>query len=801
MPRRLELKPAELRRFCTPSRFSFEDTSEIPSLDRVIGQERAVLAIEFGLTLRGEGYHIFVSGPEGTGRHTIVRDLVQRLARTRPAPDDWCLVNNFADEFRPRAVALPPGRGPAFAKKIHRLVEDLKREIPAAFETEDHRRRLAALKSRHAARQQALVQKIERRAAEWDLQLDSQNRDFPIVPLLDGRPLAPEELSSLPEPTRREIDERVRRMQAELEKSARQLEASKRRLQAGIERLMNQAVSQLLRRRLAPLRREYSGRKAVLDYLAALQADIVENFNRFFPSERKEDGAEGGPPAERPALLPYRVNVLVHRPAPRGAPVVYEGHPTYVNLFGRIEKRMGAAGPSTDFTRVLAGSLLQANGGYLILEIEPLLGAPAAWEALKRALLERRADIEELSEESSPAVTPLRPEPIPLAVKVILLGNAETFAFLQNFDPRFNKIFRVRADFDEEVERTAETEQLYARFIARVCREEKLLPFDRRAVAAVVEFGQKLAEHQNKLSLRFGVLLGLLQEADHWARRQRARRVSDRHVTRAFREHRFRCSLYEQKVLESFREGVIRLEVTGERVGQINGLALYAIGEYAFGRPVRITAEAFRGKAGVINIEREVELSGRTHDKGVLILSGFLGGRFARAFPLHLTISLTFEQHYNEVDGDSASAAELFAILSCLSGFPLRQGIAVTGSVDQKGGIQAIGGVNRKIEGFFDVCRDKGLNGAQGVILPAANVRHLMLRRDVLEAVRRRRFHVWAIRTVEEGIELLTGVRAGRPDRRGRYPAGSLFGEIERRLKGFAEPRRRAAGEEDGEEA
>lgn len=800
MSRRLELKPAELRRVCPPARFSFEDTAELPSLDRVIGQKRAVQAIEFGLTVRGEGYHVFVSGPEGTGRHTIVRDLVQRFARTRPAPDDWCLVHNFEDEFRPRAVALPAGRGPAFAKTLHRLIEDLKREIPAAFEAEDHRQRIEALKARHASRRQAVFQKIERRAAEWELRIDSENREFPIVPLLEGRPLSPEEIPGLPEETRAEIDDRVRRMQAELEKAGRLLEASNRRLRAGIERLMNQAVSQLLRRRLAPLRRQYASRRAVLDHLAALQADIVENFHRFVPAERKEEDAEEPSAAGRMPLLPYRVNVLVHHSALRGAPVVYEGHPTYVNLFGRIEKRLSAAGPSADFTRVLAGSLLRANGGYLIVEIEPLLAAPGAWEALKRALLERKADIEDPSEDSSPAVTPLRPEPIPLEVKVILLGTYETFALLQNFDPRFNKIFRVRADFDEEVERTAETEQLYARFVARVCREEKLLPFDRRATAAVVEFGQKLAEHQHKLSLRFGVLLGVLQEADHWARAQRARRVSDRHVFRAFREHRFRYSLYEQKVLESFRDGVIRIEVSGERVGQINGLAVYQIGEYAFGRPVRITAEAFLGKAGVINIEREVELSGRTHDKGVLILSGFLGGRFARNHPLNLSISLTFEQHYSEVDGDSASAAELFAILSCLAGIPLRQGIAVTGSVDQKGEIQAIGGVNQKIEGFFDVCRDKGLDGGQGVILPAANVRHLMLRRDVVEAVRRKRFHVWAIRTVEEGIKLLTGVRAGRADRRGRYPAGSFFGEIERRLKRFAERGRRFAAAESEDE-
>jgi lon-related putative ATP-dependent protease len=456
-------------------------------------------------------------------------------------------------------------------------------------------------------------------------------------------------------------------------------------------------------------------------------------------------------------------------------------------VFGRIEKRAYMGTVNTDFTLVQAGALLNASGGYLIMEIESLLMHPYVWEALKRALQAESLSIEDVAEESTFGTTSLRPAPIPLEAKVLLLGSYEAFEWLQNFDTKFNKIFKVRADFDQEVAHTPESVQLYARFIARVCREEHLLPFNPRGVAAIVEFGEKYVSDQNKLSIRFGPLLGVLKEADYWARSQKARVITERHVVRAFQEHRFRYSLYEQKVHESYRDGTIMIDVDDAVVGQINGLAVYQIGEYSFGRPVRITAETFMGKPGVINIEREADLSGRTHDKGVLILSGYLGRVFAQHHPLSLTTSITFEQSYDEIDGDSASASELYAILSSLSGIPIRQGIAATGSVNQKGQIQAIGGVNQKIEGFFEVCREKGLTGAQGVIIPFANVQNLMLRRDVIDAVRKKQFHVYRIATVAEGIEVLTGVPAGQADDDGNFPPGTVFGSVQQKLRMFFE--------------
>jgi lon-related putative ATP-dependent protease len=809
MTQRFELKAAQLRRTCDPAVFAFQDTSAVSPLDGVIGQERAVQAIAFGLDMQSPGYNIFLTGPAGTGKTTIVRDLAARHAKTRPVPDDWCLVNNFKDEFRPQPIALPPGRGPSFAKRIARFVVDLKREIPRAFEQEGYLKQLAAIKARHAARRQAVFRKVERFAAARDLHLDSDRQEFPVLPIMEGRVLSVEEYQGLPEETRAAVDGKVREIQAEMERAGRKIEKLNHGLHAEIERLMNATTLALVERRLDPIRRDFADRPAVSDYLDSLAADIVENFNLFVPAVKGE-GAEA-PEAPLPArdpFLKYQVNVLVRREVMKGAPVVHEINPTYQNVFGRIEKRAVMGTVNADFTQVQAGALLAANGGYLIMEIEPLLTHPYVWEALKRALQTKSLLIEDVPEESGFGTTLLRPQPIPLEVKVILIGDYETFALLQNYDSKFNKIFKVRADFDHEVAATPENMQRYAQFIARVCREEQLLPFTPRGVAAMVEFGEKHVSDQQKLSIRFGPLLGVIQEADYWARRRRARRVTEAHVIRAFQEHRFRYGLFEQKIHESYRDGTIMVDVDGAVVGQVNGLAVYQIGDYAFGRPVRITAEAFMGKPGVINIEREADLSGRTHDKGILILSGFLGRTFAQDHPLAVSISVAFEQSYSDIDGDSASSSELYAILSSLSGIPIRQGIAATGSVDQKGRIQAIGGVNQKIEGFFEVCREKGLTGGQGVIIPSANTRHLMLRREVVQAVRRGRFHVWQVSAVEEGIEILTGVPAGARGEDGAYPAATVFGEVQRRLKRYIERARRLsrsgklpAGDSEEEEA
>jgi lon-related putative ATP-dependent protease len=478
---------------------------------------------------------------------------------------------------------------------------------------------------------------------------------------------------------------------------------------------------------------------------------------------------------------------LLDHGSTKGAPVIFETNPTYYNVFGRIEKRAFMGTINTDFTMVQAGSILNANGGFLIMEIDSVIMNPYVWEALKRTLRVKFLQIEDIPEETGFSTASLKPEPIPLDVKVILLGSYEAFEVIQSEDPRFNKIFKVRADFDYEVDRTSRTIQQYARFIARVCKEENLLPFTPGGIAAIVEYGQKYVSDKNKLSIRFGPILGVLKEADYWARKNRARQVTDKYVVKAFNDHRFRHNLYEQKMHESYLDNTIMIDVQGKVIGQVNALAVYQIGELSFGRPARITAETYMGKKGVVNIEREAELSGSTHDKGVLILSGYLGRTFAQYHPLSLSISITFEQSYYGVDGDSASSTELYAIISSLADIPVQQGIAVTGSVNQKGQIQAIGDVNQKVEGFFEVCKEKGLNGQQGVIIPKANTKNLMVKREVIQAVKEKKFHIYQVSTVEQGIEILTGVPAGKPDKDGNYPQGSVYGAVQRKLKRYLE--------------
>ena len=788
MAKRLKLKASDLRSVCDPKVFTFKNTSEIKPLDEVIGQERAVQAIEFGLNMKDRSYNIFVTGLAGTGKSTIVRDLVTKHAKNQPTPVEWCLVNNFKDEYRPKALAVSPGAAAPFCKKINKVVEDLKKDLPKALESEAYLKQLSKIKSEYAEESSELFHQLEEYAADRSLQIEQTETEYQVVPVVNGEPITPEEFGNLSEKQRLAIEENMRVVQSEIDAKAREIDKIEQGLHADIEKLLDKVALLAIKARLDPLKAEFKDNNDIQDYLAVVQEDIVDNFNIFIPSDKSE------PQADSPAGLPqkpnfnqYQVNVLVDQEAVKGAPVIFESNPTYYNVFGRIEKRAYMGTISTDFTMIQAGSLLNANGGYLIMEIEPVLMNPFVWDALKRALRTKSLQIEDIAEETGFGTTSLKPQPIPLDVKVILLGSYEIFEELQNEDPQFNKTFKVRADFDYEVEKTPETIQQYARFIARVCEEENLLPFTSKAVAAIVEYGVKYVADKHKLSIRFGPLHGVIKEADYWAKKNNARVVSEKYVIKAFNEHRFRYNLYEQKIHESYLNDQIIIDVDGDVVGQVNALAVYQIGEFSFGRPARITAETYMGKQGVINIEREAKLSGSTHDKGVLILSGYMGRTFAQYHPLSLSISITFEQNYGGIDGDSASSTELYAILSSLSDISIRQGIAVTGSVNQKGQIQSIGDVNHKIEGFFEVCKEKGLTGKQGVIIPKANTDNLMIKREVIKAVKQKKFHIYQVSTVEEGIEILTGVAAGKPDKNGNFPAGTVYGAVQQKLKTYFE--------------
>lgn len=788
MKKKCELRDSDLRRLCDPNVFNFKNTSEIEPLDEVIGQERAVHAIDFGLNMKSSGYNIFVTGIEGTGKSTIIKDIVNQHAKTLPTPVDWCMVNNFKDEYHPKAISVPTGKATTFCRTMNNLIDDLKKELPKTFEHESYQERQSEVQKKYADQQKRIFKKLEKAAEGQNIKINRTKTGYQTIPIMKKKPISPEEFLALPKKKQAKIEENISAVQSDIDATIREINKVNHTMNSRIEKLMEEVTLFVVKHRIDLIRDKHRQNKDVLNYLDDVQADILENVKDFISSPESKPSLEGLIlPSSKPSFQRYEINVLVGQKGLEGAPVIFETNPTYQNVFGQIEKRAHLGTITTDFTMVQAGSLLKANGGYLIMEIESVLMNSFVWEALKRALQNKRLSIEDMASGLGYGTSSLRPEPIPLEVKVVLLGSYHLFHMLQNHDSKFNKIFKVRADFDYEVEKNEHTVQLYARFIARACKEENLLPLTPKGVSAIVEYGEKYISSKNKLSLKFGPIVGILQEADYWARKKRAKKVTDKHVIRAFNEYRFRYNLYEEKMQESYVDNTIMIDVEGDVVGQVNALSVFQIGDISFGRPSRITAETYMGKQGVINIEREAKLSGKTHDKGVLILSGYLGRTFAQNYPLGLSASLAFEQSYGGIDGDSASSTELYATLSSLSGIPIHQGIAVTGSVNQKGQIQAIGGVNQKIEGFYDVCKKKGLTGKQGVLIPRANVKNLMLKKDVLDAVKKGRFHVYQVATVEEGIEILTDVPAGSPDEEGLYPEGTIYHSAQEKLKKYLE--------------
>ena len=783
-----ELTPDELRGVCNADLFHFSDTSEIEPLDDVIGQERAVQAIDFGLNMKSPGYNIFVTGIAGTGKSSIVKEIIGKFAAELPAPDDWCMVNNFKDEYCPKAVRVPSGKAVSFGKSIQRLIDDLKTELPKAFESKLAQDRITEIQNTFVDQQKALLEKVEILADQKQIRISRDDSGYQPVPYRNGKAVSAEEFEAFPLEMQTEIEDNLRKIQIELEAALREINKLNQIVNDRVEAYMEEVTRRLLEERLTPLQGAYVGYDDILGFLQALEDDVVENLDRFvsMPNGDKVSSEDAESIHEAAAFfLRYRVNILVEQKSEKGAPVIFETNPTYSNVIGRIEKRTYMGAVTTDFTLVQAGALLKACGGYLMMEIEPLLLNPYVWDALKRSLQNKSLAIEDAPSDAGAQSATLRPELIPLEVKVILLGNYEMFESLQNFDFKFNKIFRVRADFDDEVTLNAHSLQKYARFIARVCKAEKLLPFTPDAVAAVIDYGKQSIADKTRLSLRFGPIVALLKEADYWAQKDGSQHVTSSYVSRALNEYWFRYNLYEEKIHESYMDGTVLLDVTGRVTGQVNALAVYQIGDISFGHPSRITAETFMGKPGVINIERETHLSGNSHDKGVLILSGYLGKTFAQLYPLSLTISIAFEQNYGVIDGDSASSAELLAIISSLSDVPIFQGLAVTGSVNQKGEIQSIGDVNEKIEGFYDVCKTRGFTGHQGVMIPAANVKNLMLKPEVVEAVRQHLFHVYPVSSISEGIEILTGLPAGVADSNGIYPETTVYGRVQKKLSTF----------------
>ena len=795
-----EVLPAQLRWRCDPAAFDFETTADLKPLEGIIGQERALKALQLGVELYGAGYNVFVCGLSGTGRATTVKQLLERIRpQCAPAPDR-CYVHNFHRPDQPRLLTLPRGVAIPFRKDMDRAIDFLATRIPQLFEDDKFQAARGRILERYGEREKEMLGGFSDQLKKNNFALaEMGGAGTTVVPVLKGQPVPLEKLDEMVaggqvDPVQaRQISDRQEQLQRQFVVLYRKTLELQRAMNLELELLEREAASALVDSVIEDLKEKYP-HDGVADHLEAVRGSILEDLS-IFKSKAEGEEAEAarlllrGPGPSDPFWM-YRVNaVLGHEDQEEACPVILETSPTYVNLFGTIQRTYDMRGVArSDFTDIRGGSLLEADGGYLVINALDALTEPGVWRALKRALIHGQLEIQSAADLLSHlSGSALKPEPIPVNVKVILVGETYLYDLLYAYEDDFKKIFKVKADFDSQMNRTPEAVQQYAGLLRKLCEEDKLCPFDKAAVAAVVEYGVRRAGRQDKLSARFSEIADLAREACYWTRQAKSNIIRREHVERAIAERIERHNLIESKLQEMIEKGVLLIDTTGERIGQVNGLSVYDMGSYAFGKPVRITASTAMGRQGIINIEREANLSGRVHDKGVAILSGFLRERFAQSKPLSLAASVCFEQSYSGVDGDSASSTEIYALLSSLAELPIRQGIAVTGSVNQKGDIQPIGGVNYKIEGFYDVCRAQGLTGAQGVILPIENIPDLMLRSDVVEVIQAGKFHLYPVATVDEGIEILTGAKAGERQPDGTFEDGTVNARVDARLRALAE--------------
>lgn len=790
MPTLLPLQPNQLYQPCDPEQFGFQTTAELEDLAEIIGQIRAMDAVRFGAGIRREGYNLFVLGPAGMGKRSMVRQVLEQRVRDERQPSDWCYINNFSQPHQPQALRLPPGKGAELRRHMAQLVDDLRTAIPALFESDEYRAKTEAIQEAFNKRREQAFKEVGDEAEKQEIVLLRTPDGFAFAPTHNHEVIPPGEYEKLPEEEKQRVEAVIAGLQERLEKILRQMPQWRKERHEQVKQLDRETTLSVVVHLVNELREAYADLPEVLKYLDLVQQDVVENADDFRKQEESSTLA-GMNIITRQTFHRYQVNVLVTHDATPGAPIVSEDNPTYSNLVGRVEHTAQFGALVTDFTMIKPGVLHRANGGYLLLDVRKVLVQPFAWEALKRALQSREIRIESLGQMYSLVSTvSLEPEPIPLDVKVVLFGDRLFYYLLQEYDPEFDEMFKVAADFEDRIERSADTHLLYARLISTLTRKEGLQPFDRGAVARVIEHSSRLAGDAQRLSTHMRSVADLLLEADYWAREAGREVVDTAAVQQAIDTHIHRQDRLRARLYEEILRDTLMISTEGAVAGQVNGLYVIELGEFAFAQPTRITATTWLGDGELVNIEREVKLSGAIHSKGVLILSSFLAARYARNQPLAFSASLAFEQSYGFVEGDSASLAELCALLSNLADAPIRQSLAVTGSVNQFGQVQAIGAVNEKIEGFFDICEARGLTGEQGVLIPAANVKHLMLRRDVVEAAELGRFRIYAVENVDQAIALLTGVPAGDADASGKYPEGSVNRRVAARLAELSEIRK-----------
>jgi lon-related putative ATP-dependent protease len=788
-----ELTLNQICRGCSVESMGFDTTDDLKPKAEIIGQPRGVRAIEFGISIGSPGYNVYVMGDPGTGRTTATERFIESRAAKEPTPSDWAYVNNFGEPQKPIALRLPPGVAARLRQDMDQLVEGLQKSVPQAFESEAFRDATHQLQHTQEEKRQQLFADLQAQAEAVGSAVIALPSGMQIVPVKDGQPMSPQEFASLPEEARQAWRKASQALEDRLDETLHSLHELEAEAEKAVKELVRNLAGSLVEGPIADLKKRYAEDEETVAYLDSVKTDLLDHIDLFRPAPESDTPQSMQLSMQLAAQLPaelrfrrYRVNVIIDNGKTKGAPVIVEHNPSLPRLVGRIEHETRFGGEVvTDFTLIRGGALQAANGGFLVVRARDLAAEPGAWDTLKRALVEGMVRPDDPVTRSISAARTLDPEAIPLNVKVIMVGPAALYHLLYEGDEDFRTIFKLMADFDDQMPRTPENEREYAMFIASQCKLEGLLPFDRTGVSRMINHGSRLAESQSKLSTRFGDIADLLREASFWAGEAGNQAVTAQDVQRALDEREFRRNRVESRLRDEILKGTLLIDTKGAVVGQVNGLSVAAVGRYAFGHPTRVTARTFAGKEGVVQIDREVELAGPIHNKGLMTLVGYLGGQYAEENPLSLSAQITFEQTYGGIEGDSASSTELFALLSSLSGIPVQQGIAVTGSVNQRGEIQAIGGVMEKVEGWFEVCKARGLNGDHGAIIPASNIDDLMIRESVGQAVSEGKFHLWAISTVDEGLEILTG-----------RPASEVHSAAKARLAHLAEVAKKAEEKE-----
>ena len=760
-----EVSYKELKFNCNPDIFKFETTEDVKSNYKGIGQERGIASLEFGLTVDTKGYNVYLEGPTGSGKTTYTRNYLDKLSKTKKTPPDWCYIYNFENPNEPVALSMPAGEGNNFKDAMDKFIKEIRVDIKNTFSNEDFEKEKNVITQKYHDKRTALLDNLNKRSAKYGFQVKSAENGIYMMPIVDGKVIKEEEFDKLDDEIKKEYEDKSTIVQQQIISVIAEI----KELDAEAERKVSEWQSNIsvltIEGHISYVKSKFKRNKKITKFLDGVKKDILKNISKFLEEDKKGQDAQGPRVPEIKPWDNYRVNVFIDNSNEEGAPVIMDSNYSFNNLFGRLEYENYYGVLKTDYTMIRPGLLQKANGGYIIFQANDLLSNPSSYENLKKVLRNKEIGIDNsIDQKSSMVLVSLKPEPIPLDLKVILIGNENVYQTLLSVDEEFRKLFKIKVEFEDSAPLDQRNLNDLAGFVHGFCNDEQLPHLDRGAVARLAEYSCRLAEDKNKLSTQFGELSQVIVEAATWAKIDRSKVVTAEYIEKALKERKNRVKKYDEKYTEMIKDRVLLIDTEGSKVGQINGLTVMSLGDYTFGKPVRITANTYTGKSGIINIEREVELSGSSHSKGILILNGYLGEKFAKEIPLSLTASICFEQLYNGVDGDSASSTELYALLSSLSDVPINQSIAVTGSVNQKGEIQAIGGVNEKIEGFYEICKLRGLNGTQGVMIPKRNVQNLNLNDEIVEAVKNHRFHIYAISTIDEGIEILTGVPAGKKD-------------------------------------